>query len=598
MHTLTSKLAGDDIPIYIYQDGDSFAPFAEFIAKTPYIGFDTETSGGSIWEKDWHPRLAQFGSASEAHILPAHLGRQIRAALDAANVLVMHSAPADCITAARGWGVDPEPLGRKSLDTLVLSRLIEPMGHSLRGADNRLNSLHGLKDRVRQLVDPHYDADQKLKARFKGWKNEDTKRIEGRCDWGTIPLDDPVYLEYSGLDPVITVRLLETLWYLGGSPLISREHELMVECMLMTWRGMKIDQAYRRDLISTMTDEAKTSHKLARSQGFPADTISLKEDKLKVSEWLEQQGVDVPRTRTGAPSLAKGGIYLAVQDHPVEEVLKNFYRSKELNKLVNDYLSKMDAERCHPDIRSIGAITGRQAVGNPPFHQLPDAVRGCIVPDDNMVLGAVDLDRIEFVVAAGLSQDETMMQAIINGEDLHCKTASVVYPKLDFSDPDNLTPDAKYARHNSKIVGFGRMFGGGAATLSLQTGVPEEEIAKFISGFDRTYPATVKLGRRLGSQDRIVNPWGRVIPADPIRRFGNLNYAVQSTAREVFVDGMLAAIRAGIQVLLPLHDETIFQAPVSQGDEALRTVVECMSGEFMGVPVTAGGKLMSRWSKG
>jgi DNA polymerase-1 len=589
--TITAKLAGDDIPIYIYQDGDSFKPFADFIARTPYVGFDTETTGGSVWDEGWAPRLAQFGSGEEAHVLPAHMGRQIRAALSSAQVLVMHSAPADCITAARGWGVEPEPLGRKALDTLVLSRLIEPMGHSLRGADNRLNSLHGLKARVRQLVDPYYDADKRLKVRYSGSKALDLEK----CSWGTIPLDDPVYLEYSGLDPVITVRLLETLWYLGGSPLISREHELMVECMLMTWRGMKIDRDYRAKLEVDMMFEAADEHARARAQGFPANGIAKKDDKLAVAGWLEQAGVDVPKTGTGAPSLAKDGLYLAIANHPIEATVRSFFKSKELNKLVNDYLSKMDTERCNPDIRSIGAVTGRQSVGNPPFHQLPDAVRGCIVPDTGYLLGAVDLDRIEFCVAAGLSQDPTMIEVIKSGGDLHCMTASVVYPDLDFSDPANLSPDAKEARQSGKIAGFGRMFGGGAKTLSLQTGVPEEEMAKFIQGFDRAYPETRKLGRRLGSQDWVINPWGRRIPADPIRRYGNLNYEIQSTAREIFVDGMLKCIKAGIQVLLPLHDEVIFQ---SESRESLETVVSCMSGEFLGVPITAGGKLMSRWSKG
>lgn len=596
MRTIHAKLAGDDIPIYVYQPGDNLEPFAEFIAKTTYIGFDTETSGGSIWDEGWSPRLAQFGSADEAHVLPAYMDRPIRAALDAARVLVMHSAPADCVTAARGWGVDPEPLGRKSLDTLVLSRLIEPLGHSMRGADNRLNSLHGLKDRVRQLVDPHYHADKDLKERYAGSKDLGLDK----CSWGTIPLDDPVYLEYSGLDPVITVRLLETLWFLGGSPLVSREHELMVECMLMTWRGMKIDQEYRCELISTMTSEAISSHASAREAGFPADTISKKDDKLAVGEWLEQAGVDVPRTGKGAFSLAKDALYLALEgaNKQLSDTVHMFFHAKELNKLVNDYLSKMDTERCHPDIRSIGAVTGRQSVGNPPFHQLPDSVRGCVIPDTGHLLGSVDLDRIEFCVAAGLSQDPTMMQAIINGEDLHCKTASVVFPALDFSDPSNLSPAAAKARQGAKVAGFGRMFGGGAVTLARQTGVPEEEMAEFIQGFDRAYPETKKLGRRLGSQDSVINPWGRRIPADPVRRYGNLNYAIQSTAREIFVDGMLKCIKAGIQVLLPLHDETIFQAPISQSREALETVISCMSGEFMGVPITAGGKLMERWSKG
>jgi DNA polymerase I len=337
--------------------------------------------------------------------------------------------------------------------------------------------------------------------------------------------------------------------------------------------------------------EAESSHKLARLQGFPADTISLKDDKLAVGQWLELNGVAVPKTAKGAYSLAKDGIYLAIDGNQngIELPVKNFFKGKELNKLVNDYLSKMDQDRCHPDIRSIGAVTGRQSVGNPPFHQLPDSVRGCIVPDDGMVLGTVDLDRIEFCVAAGLAQDTAMINAIKEGIDLHARTAAMVHGG---SWQEWLgTPE----RNHAKGAGFGRMFGGGAATLAKQQGIPEEEMAKFISGFDRAYPQVKQFGRRLGSQDWVINPWGRRIPADPIRRYGNLNYAIQSTAREIFVDWMLACIKNGVQVLLPLHDEVVFQATAR---DSLETVVDCLRKDFMGVPLTAGGKTMDRWSKG
>jgi DNA polymerase-1 len=213
------------------------------------------------------------------------------------------------------------------------------------------------------------------------------------------------------------------------------------------------------------------------------------------------------------------------------------------------------------------------------------------VPDTGFVLGAVDLDRIEFCVAAGLAQDTNMMTAIKNGEDLHVKTASSIYPG-DWSGV--LTPEQIHLRGVAKGAGFGRMFGGGAHTLAQQTGIDEETATRFIRGFDSTYPQVRALGKRLGSQDVVRTAWGRTIPADPLRRYGNLNYAIQSTAREIFVDWMLEVIKAGIRVLLPMHDEVIFQ---DQSRDALETVIQCVSREFNGVPITAGGSLMERWTK-
>src|SRR5690606_39730127 len=107
--------------------------------------------------------------------------------------------------------------------------------------------------------------------------------------------------------------------------------------------------------------------------------------------------------------------------------------------------------------------TARMAVSRPPLQQLPSSdwtIRRAIIADPGQVMISVDYSAVEMRVRAALCQDETMIKAILDGEDLHSFTAARVFGP-DFT---------KRQRSIAKAVGFGKVCGGGVAALVRQTG--------------------------------------------------------------------------------------------------------------------------------
>jgi DNA polymerase-1 len=185
-------------------------------------------------------------------------------------------------------------------------------------------------------------------------------------------------------------------------------------------------------------------------------------------------------------------------------------------------------------------------------------------------------------VSAALAGVKRMIKAIAAGEDLHSFTARLV-------EGDDFTP---YHRKLYKGVGFGKVYGGGATTLARQTGAPLDGVKAAIAAYDRVYPEIKKYGRALQRQAQfgareVVTVSGRHLPLDRDRLYSATNYMVQSTARDLLAQAIVNIHDAGMldYVLLPVHDELIFQAPEAEAPDVAREIGRLMNSTFRGVPI-------------
>jgi DNA polymerase-1 len=94
---------------------------------------------------------------------------------------------------------------------------------------------------------------------------------------------------------------------------------------------------------------------------------------------------------------------------------------------------------------------------------------------------AADYSQIELRIIAHLSQDEAMMEAFMNGHDIHTATASKVY-NTPF---EQVTREQ---RRNAKSVNFGIVYGISAFGLSENLGIPRKEAADIINQYFKQYP--------------------------------------------------------------------------------------------------------------
>ncbi|MFD6361241.1 DNA polymerase, partial [Streptomyces roseolus] len=138
----------------------------------------------------------------------------------------------------------------------------------------------------------------------------------------------------------------------------------------------------------------------------------------------------------------------------------------------------------------------------------------------------------------------------------------------------------------------GKVYGGGATTLSRQTGAPLDDVKKAISAYDRTYRAIRRYSARLQREARangyvIWSPVGRRLPLDRDRVYAATNYAVQSTARDVLCQALLDMDAKGLTdyLYLPIHDEVLGSAPDDIAEDVAREVGSTMAMDFFGVPL-------------
>jgi DNA polymerase-1 len=204
---------------------------------------------------------------------------------------------------------------------------------------------------------------------------------------------------------------------------------------------------------------------------------------------------------------------------------------------------------------------------------------------------STDFQAVEMRVLAALADVMRMKDAIRAGEDLHSFTARLVFG-------ENFTPKH---RKLCKGVGFGKVYGGGAATIARQTGAPIADVQRAISAYDRVYPEIKRASGRWQREARAtgmvhVSATGRRLPLDRDRTYAVVNYACQSAARDVLGQALLHMEEAGLLPLLrlPIHDEVLASVPAEDAKDIAREIERCMTFSLYGVPIEAEAEIGKR----
>lgn len=597
---------GDRVMVNVIENDDDLREAQLFIeAHGAYeLSVDTEGTGLDIFSPTFRIRLLQFGNAHTAYVYKMQSVRDARAKslLDrlfrrGAN---LHNAPFDllCFDVT---GLYPLSIMEDMYhDTRILSHLIDPRSKMDGGVG------HALKELSSVHIDPEApDTQNDLKAEF--------HKIGATLatGWSLIDVNNRTYLLYAGLDVIFTQRLHDKLRRLvneeGYGRLARFEHEVQRVTTRMKRRGFKVDKKFSEYLVRKLEQAWQDGTRRVQELG-----VENMQSTKQVADALLSRGWKPKEfTKTGNPKTDKQVMQALIEDVntpiDVQELLTAIMETKRAKKWKTAYAEAMLngsdlRDHCHPDINSLQARTGRMSIGNPPLQQLPsrgdDAwiIRRQVIADEGMVIGSADYDQVEFRVLAGLADISQMKYAINNGIDLHDYTAQLVYG-------DDFT---KLQRNIGKGVGFGKVFGGGADTLSRQTGAPIEQVRYAIKKYEEVYHELPKFARSLQSEQRmrggyIINYHGRYLPLDPRRTYAAVNYSVQSIARDLLAQALIDLAKAGLDdyLLLPVHDEVLFQCPVDNAQEVAHTVGEIMSGTFIDVPISASGEIYgASWAHG
>ena len=294
--------------------------------------------------------------------------------------------------------------------------------------------------------------------------------------------------------------------------------------------------------------------------------------------------VDKPKkTKTGQFSTAEDVLSYLAKDH---QIIRDVLEFRGLSKLKSTYVDALPQQvepstnRVHTNYMQTVAATGRLASNDPNLQNIPirtergRQVRKAFIPRDNdHVLLAADYSQIELRIIAALSEEENMMKAFQNGEDIHASTASKV-----FNVP--LEEVTREQRGNAKTVNFGIIYGVSAFGLSNQTDLSRTEAKELIDTYYKTYP---KLREYMSRQVDFARDNGYVQTVSGRRRYlkdiNSRNAVVRGAAERNAVNAPIQGSAADIikiaminihkklseenyksKMLLQVHDELVFDA--------------------------------------
>lgn len=349
----------------------------------------------------------------------------------------------------------------------------------------------------------------------------------------------------------------------------------------MELEGINLDEKFLNSLSEKLDEDIKTLEgHIFTAAGEEFNIASPKQlgdilfDKLKL--------VDKPKkTKTGQYATGEEILSVLAKDH---DIIQHILDYRGLAKLKSTYVDALPSQiepstgRVHTDYMQTVAATGRLSSNNPNLQNIPirtergRQVRKAFVPrDENYILLAADYSQIELRIIAALSEEDNMINAFKNGEDIHASTASKV-----FGVPLNEVTRAQ--RSNAKTVNFGIIYGVSAFGLSNQTDLSRTEAKDLIDTYYTTYP---KLRNYVSEQIEFAREHGYVQTVLGRRRYlkdiNSQNAVVRGAAERNAVNAPIQGSAADIikiaminihkkleegnfksKMLLQVHDELVF----------------------------------------
>ncbi len=253
--------------------------------------------------------------------------------------------------------------------------------------------------------------------------------------------------------------------------------------------------------------------------------FNLNSPKQLVGAFTQLLGATPLDPKTGKPSASRQALRNYAADHHVVQTYLGWKRAEKRRQMVQALLDHQDEDGfVRASYMQLGADTGRFSCRNPNTQQVPrdKGFRLAARAKPGYKFVVADFGQMELRLAAALSQDERMIQAFVDGEDLHTVTAQAIYPEVTEDEAE-----LKLRRQVAKSANFGLLYGSGAKGLrdyagSIGITMTLEEAQKVRDTFLVTYQgiATWQQNNAKQAQVKQGKGWPEVrIPGSGLRRF-------------------------------------------------------------------------------
>ncbi|MCQ4923697.1 DNA polymerase I [Tissierella carlieri] len=385
----------------------------------------------------------------------------------------------------------------------------------------------------------------------------------------------------------------------------------------MEYYGFKIDTDELKKLgkeydeeINSLTTEIYTLADVEFNINSPKQLGEILFDKLSLPI--------VKKTKTGYSTDAEVLDKLKDQHPIIDKVL----RYRQIVKLKSTYIDGLlnlinkDTNRVHSSFNQTITTTGRISSTEPNLQNIPIRTddgrkirKAFIAENNNYVLVDADYSQIELRVLAHISKDSKLMEAFINNEDIHRKTASEVFnvPKEEVS---------SIMRSRAKAVNFGIVYGISDYGLSRDLNISRKEAKEYIDNYLKNYKMVkeymeniVEEGKEKGYVETILHR-RRYIPELKaknfnIKSFGEriaMNTPIQGSAADIIKMAMvkvyneLKTRNLKSRLILQIHDELIIEAEKDEIEEVKDIMKNVMENSIkLNVPLIVDLEVGDSW---
>lgn len=390
---------------------------------------------------------------------------------------------------------------------------------------------------------------------------------------------DVTFQLYEIFEQKLKEENLENLFYRIEIP-------LMKVLAKMELAGISLDkECLKKESLELENDLKNLEKKIFE---FSGEEFNLNSPKQLGEILFEKLKLDAKakKTKTGQYSTSEEVLQKLESKH---EIIKHILEYRTYQKLKSTYVDALPMQvnektgRIHTNFMQTVAATGRLSSVNPNLQNIPirtlrgQQVRAAFIASEGKKIISADYSQIELRLIAEISGEKNMIEAFQKGEDIHASTAAKLF-KIPL---DEVT---KLQRSQAKTVNFGIIYGVSSFGLSEQTGISRTEAKQMIDAYFETYPRLKEymneqimtarkngyvetiLGRKRYLKD--INSANSVVKGHAERNA--INAPIQGSAADIIklaminIDRELENQKMETKMLLQVHDELIFEAPIDE----------------------------------
>ena len=372
----------------------------------------------------------------------------------------------------------------------------------------------------------------------------------------------------------------------------------------MEIEGIKIDVDALADFSKKLEQQiVELNDNVQKLAGTPFNLASPKQLGQTLFEHMKL--VDKPKkTKTGQYSTSEDTLIKLKGKHDIIDDILEFRQLQKLKSTYVDALPELadaDTHHIHTTYQQAVAATGRLSSVNPNLQNIPirsekgrEVRKAFVTRNEAFTLLAADYSQIELRLMAHLSQDEGMLSAFQNAEDIHAATAAKVYQV-------ELEKVSREQRSYAKMVNFGIIYGISAFGLAQRLGIKRAEAKEIIDNYFMQYPKvkdymdlSIERAREKGFVETIlgrkrmlndINSRNAVVRGYAERNA--INAPIQGSAADIIkmamihVDEALKEKDFKSKMLLQVHDELVFDVHKSEIDIFISLIKDKMENALL-----------------